>query len=1185
VEERIHKYCSAVIDAVEHINLFLPESDVVSLGRRQAYIKRGLIDAPFASRPKLLGIPASPSIKNSDLIELDDDLFERILQNDSSTQIVVISGAGGSGKSELLRQIAWRLAEYNLQADSMSHWRLPIRLHCRANQDIPHFDSSRPWESIVTAARAFPIQPQLEANDLISLRDSGSLVLIIDGFDEIPDSASRDRIASNLRQLFSASGLLGRCSLLIASRPEPASLLHFSSSRAVKRLALEDFTADDIQSYIRLFFTDKSERGDWLLEQIKVDAPGLALIIANPLMLSLLCWHIYQQDGELQHPDETELMDYWLKAIFKRREWLRQHELAHHAVLRVVAYLHFIYQVGSIPLQKAVAAISQAATRAGTLIIAYSGESTEAAICRLGQESGMFSVNIHRQVITFSNAALALIEYLAGDAIPQFLTHKEVIECFGLHAMDPDWESVLFWAMAKLWRSQANRKLASCLMVWLFRHVLEARDDKRGSVLMLLLRMQAALSHFPEQADVCVQELLCLPNIRDHWRKRVLWHRHFRFLPKVTRHRIAHDVCKRIFERLEEASGQRNDVLRLFQKECGFSEDELGGFEYKFLESYALDVEPAEKGYGELYELLDLLGDLKISCGEIDKTVNKFIYQGIGKPVWKLCEAIKLFEKVSTKRGNGAYKPTLQAWLEDPDYSDAWDAIAQAYRAAGYEVADVIPKILQRFQSFDAPSLWPNAANAIRRLDVGRGIALRKTVAVLRSDAPQQKRTLAVEAIGNLFVDSPAAAAALMKVGEWHKAMLILRRAKRLPRKIIEALIAALRSAERHSEWHQIAVILKKHEIVVPHEVADELPAIAENKNNFIVSYSAALALTEFGLFDVVALVRIELQILNEREGNAARIALALTTIVHYGNRSGLWNECATQLLDYIESTASEMKMGEISIRTVAARCLLRHGVPQNLYSRIQKMIPRIDNAFVKLQLVGALVQNKSHAGLQAALDAGYEREALEGCEGTFWTLLSGQIIIDRRKLELDRSLFPEESKDNTISETVAPSLPQPTAPIAENLQLSPPAKGDSVAPEKSDLNKTPADSHEPAEKTTPKPDDITWSKALSKIKKPSENAIKAYRYWLAFGRDKNQSEIAAELTKELREPVTQPKISRWIMRVEKWIEAGNVLPDLGMQARRARPIDPSKLDMGKRQNRLTPRQRSHQSDDDDLDE
>jgi hypothetical protein len=103
-----------------------------------------------------------------------------------------------------------------------------------------------------------------------------------------------------------------------------------------------------------------------------------------------------------------------------------------------------------------------------------------------------------------------------------------------------------------------------------------------------------------------------------------------------------------------------------------------------------------------------------------------------------------------------------------------------------------------------------------------------------------------------------------------------------------------------------------------------------------------------------------------------------------------------------------------------------------------------------------------------------------------------------------------------------------------------------------------PAEALIPTEK--PKVEDGTPGKTptpMRPLREPSREAIAAYRAERFLGQ--KQENIATQFG------VSQGTISRWVRQVAKWIEAGNVLPDLEPPKRKTITMDPSKLEQGPR--------------------
>lgn len=100
-------------------------------------------------------------------------------------------------------------------------------------------------------------------------------------------------------------------------------------------------------------------------------------------------------------------------------------------------------------------------------------------------------------------------------------------------------------------------------------------------------------------------------------------------------------------------------------------------------------------------------------------------------------------------------------------------------------------------------------------------------------------------------------------------------------------------------------------------------------------------------------------------------------------------------------------------------------------------------------------------------------------------------------------------------------------------------------------------------------------------LKRPSEDALKAWRLRDLTGL-KTQQAIADTMTTQLGRKVNQGEVSRWLGQVEAYLKAGNILPALPGIRGEPQPLGPEVLDMGERQDHLTPRQRKRRDPDAD---
>lgn len=99
-------------------------------------------------------------------------------------------------------------------------------------------------------------------------------------------------------------------------------------------------------------------------------------------------------------------------------------------------------------------------------------------------------------------------------------------------------------------------------------------------------------------------------------------------------------------------------------------------------------------------------------------------------------------------------------------------------------------------------------------------------------------------------------------------------------------------------------------------------------------------------------------------------------------------------------------------------------------------------------------------------------------------------------------------------------------------------------------------------------------------IRRPSDEALAAWRLRDATG--KNQTQIAATLSKELGVEVKQWQVHRWLKDVEAYLRAGNILPNPVPLKKRAVTVDPDVIDMGERVDKHTRNQREKPDDSGD---
>ncbi len=104
-------------------------------------------------------------------------------------------------------------------------------------------------------------------------------------------------------------------------------------------------------------------------------------------------------------------------------------------------------------------------------------------------------------------------------------------------------------------------------------------------------------------------------------------------------------------------------------------------------------------------------------------------------------------------------------------------------------------------------------------------------------------------------------------------------------------------------------------------------------------------------------------------------------------------------------------------------------------------------------------------------------------------------------------------------------------------------------------------------------------------LKRPPDAAFRAWhtRDALAItSGESKQGKIADTMTKN-GIPATQGQVSKWLIAVEKYLKAGGIMPAVA-ELDRIDTVDPDVIDMGRRQDGRTPRQRLRRDSDADSD-
>lgn len=209
---------------------------------------------------------------------LTDELM-RLLGGDHG-RFVMVLGDFGHGKTFALRELARRIPA------ELPHL-IPILIELRA------LDKAHSVDGLVAAHLANHGEEVIDLKAFHYLLRQGRIVLLFDGFDELVTRVTYDRAADHLATLLAAAQ--DKAKIVVASRTQ-----HFKSHSQVltslgemlgvlpqrRVFSVEDFTHDQIRSYLANRFTDADEATARmsLLEGIK----DLIDLAQNPRMLSFI---------------------------------------------------------------------------------------------------------------------------------------------------------------------------------------------------------------------------------------------------------------------------------------------------------------------------------------------------------------------------------------------------------------------------------------------------------------------------------------------------------------------------------------------------------------------------------------------------------------------------------------------------------------------------------------------------------------------------------------------------------------------------------------------------------------------------------------------------------------------------------------------------------------------------------
>jgi HEAT repeat protein len=264
---------------------------------------------------------------------------------------LVILGDPGAGKTTLLR---WMATAYLLRLRGDADWSvlpavhtlpdenwLPVLIRCR---DLGPEQLSGTLEDMVTLMLRRSELAAAEVNilkEVVAQRlDSGTALLLIDGLDEISDSAARARFCQHLEQIH-----LARPStpIIATSRIVGYREMGYRIGRGFEHLTVADLGASDKDDFIRRWcaVTEQPSRQHTAEAQLMADIHGtdrIERLTSNPLLLTTMAL-VKRKVGKL--PDHRS--DLYREAVDVLLNWRSEVDepIDHHEAMPQLLYLAY----------------------------------------------------------------------------------------------------------------------------------------------------------------------------------------------------------------------------------------------------------------------------------------------------------------------------------------------------------------------------------------------------------------------------------------------------------------------------------------------------------------------------------------------------------------------------------------------------------------------------------------------------------------------------------------------------------------------------------------------------------------------------------------------------------------------------------------------------------------------------
>lgn len=351
-----------------------------------------------------------------------------LLQIAEKQRRLYVLGKPGAGKSTFLKKVVRLCCTGRLQ---MTPIFVPLKRWSDSKKSIEEFIVSEFALCDFPDARAF-------INELLS---SHSTVVLFDGLDEVPNTASNRREAISMLGEFSRKY---RSPKMILTCRTAATEYSFDKFTYVE---IADFIPEQQREFISKWYADRPETRSRLQKQWdQEDSAGLKDLAKTPLLLALLC---LAYDSTLSFPRRrVELYEEAVNALL--RKWDSSREIARDDVYRGLSHGRKEQMLRRIAFESFVNAdIFISKNRLVKLVEAYLNElppedvergvDGELIIRAMEAQHGLI---IERAYDIFSFSHLTVHEFFVAKRVVESTKTADVVELVRTHATDDQWREV-----------------------------------------------------------------------------------------------------------------------------------------------------------------------------------------------------------------------------------------------------------------------------------------------------------------------------------------------------------------------------------------------------------------------------------------------------------------------------------------------------------------------------------------------------------------------------------------------------------------------------------------------------------------------------------------------------------------------------------------------------------------------